>query len=279
MRSTGSAPALLALLLWLLSVAAARAEHPLEIIDLTSRPAEELIPLLAPLAGPDGLVTGRGASLFVRASPERLEDIRRALEALDTPPRSLLIQVRQASETQAAHAGVGAAIDEKVTDGVRIRTGPRTPGGGSRVEAHAGRLSEDREVSQEVRVLEGSRAFIAIGSEHPAGHRETYAGPGGVSARRSLAYERRSSGFSVLPRLNGERVSLEIGSFDRGAADSRGTAEIAGVQTRVTGRLGEWIRVGGASTEERRADGGLLQLREAERRGTLDLYLRVLELP
>ena len=120
------------------------ADYPLEILELRSRLPEELIPILAPLAGPDGTVVGAQHALFVRASPERLSDIRRALAELDRPARSLLIQVRQGSRAEAAGAGLGVRVDEPIGSGDtrgRVRVGPPGPGG-SQIVASAGQRSE-----------------------------------------------------------------------------------------------------------------------------------------
>jgi len=56
-------------------------------LPVRHRPAAELAPLLRPLAGPDGAVVPAGDALVVRATPGRLEAVRRALAALDRPPR------------------------------------------------------------------------------------------------------------------------------------------------------------------------------------------------
>lgn len=58
-------------------------DHPLEILELKSRVPDELVPILAPLAAPDGTLVGARHALFVRTSPERLAAIRRALARLD----------------------------------------------------------------------------------------------------------------------------------------------------------------------------------------------------
>ncbi len=128
-------PVLLAL--WLAVCAAAQADHPLEIIELRSRPAEDLIPLLSPIAGADGTVTGTGGTLFIRAAPERIADIRRVLQQIDRPARNLLIQVRQDQEGTRSGTGVAASIDHELSKGVRARVGPRLRGGGSAVAARS----------------------------------------------------------------------------------------------------------------------------------------------
>jgi hypothetical protein len=64
----------------------------------------------------------------------------------------------------------------------------------------------------------------------------------------STQYRDAASGFYVLPRLSGNRVTLEISqqreTLARGAA---GAASVQGLVTTVSGRIGEWIEIG--STE------------------------------
>ncbi len=88
-------PALI--LLYCLS-ASILAQPPLLSIDLRHRSAEELIPLLRPLAGDGATVAGRGTLLFLRAKPARLEELRLAIRRLDTPARQLSISVYQGSQ-------------------------------------------------------------------------------------------------------------------------------------------------------------------------------------
>lgn len=85
-REARSAVACLAAI-WLLVAVPAWADYPLEIVKLRARVAEEIVPLVAPLAGPDGAVTGTGGTLVIRAAPGRVAEIRRALESIDRPPR------------------------------------------------------------------------------------------------------------------------------------------------------------------------------------------------
>jgi hypothetical protein len=223
-------------------------DYPLEIMELRARPPEDLVPLLKPLAGPDGQVVGANHALFVRASPERLADIRRALAELDRPARSLLIQVRQAGHTRASGAGAGARIDEPLGGpgaGGRIRVGPPGPGG-SAAALWAGEGSGSTELSHEVRALDGHPAFVATGQERPRPYREVERGPWGQSVREGIAYDRAESGFYVTSRLIGDRVILEVST--RAAVPGPGRALSTGeVQSRVEGRLGDWLPLGGGT--------------------------------
>jgi len=244
-----------AILLWL-AAGVAVADYPLEIIDLQHRPAEELVPVLAPLAGADGTVEGSSAHLFVRADPQRLADIRRLLQTLDRPARNLLIQVRRASDA--------------LGEGSRI-------GGPAGVTVHSG--VQQRDLLQEVRTLDGRRAFISTGSERPAAWSETRIGPGGIYERRGVEYRAAASGFYILPQVVGEQVTLEISSFDADAAPGAGATATAGLAARVTGRLGEWIPLGCADEDASRSvvgRGGLIESRTSARNA---LSIRVTELP
>jgi hypothetical protein len=55
-----------------------------------------------------------------------------------------------------------------------------------------------------------------------------------------------SSGFYVLPRLNGDQVTLlaatELSSIKPGR---HAAANVQGLETTVVGRLGEWMELGG----------------------------------
>ncbi len=243
--------------LWGQSLIAGAAGYPLEIIELRSRLPEDLIPILAPLAGPDGTVIGAQHSLFVRASPERLADIRRALVELDRPPRSLLIQVRQVEDSNRARSGVAARIDEPVGGGnTRIRVGPRGPGG-SRVIASAGERGQQLALSQEVRALDGHPAFIAVGTDWPLPFRELDWGPYGPVVREGGVYRSARSGFSVVPRVLGDRVTLEIETQAASPA-GRGALRSGSVGSRVEARLGEWVSIGVSAQSQQSERRGLI---------------------
>lgn len=242
--------------LWGQTSVAAAADYPLEVIELRSRLPEDLTPILAPLAGPDGTVIGAQHSLFVRASPERLADIRRALVELDRPPRSLLIQVRQVEGSNRTRSGMAARIDEPVGGGnARIRVGPRGPGGSGFI-ASAGEHGQQLALSQEVRGLDGHPAFIAIGTDWPLPFRELDWGPYGPVVREGGVYRGAQNGFSVVPRVLGDRVTLEIQTQAASPA-GRGALRRGSVGSRVEARLGEWVSIGVSAQSQQTERRGL----------------------
>lgn len=88
--------------IWLLVPAAPalaqEAEEPavkFQLFNLHHRTADALIPLVAPLIAPDGIVTGRDMQLVVSAPPSILNQLAPLIAELDRPELSLVISVRQ----------------------------------------------------------------------------------------------------------------------------------------------------------------------------------------
>src|SRR2546427_6681436 len=109
------------------------AQQALEIIPLRHRTVDQVLPALQPLVEPGGALTGQSGQLIVRTSPANLAEIKRALEAIDRPPRRLQVSVRFDHSLEAASQGIEAG-------GRIVRRGP---GGGCRREG-VRRPSRDR---------------------------------------------------------------------------------------------------------------------------------------
>jgi len=66
----------------------------------------------------------------------------------------------------------------------------------------------------------------------------------------STEYRDVDTGFYVLPRVSGERVTLDIASQREALIARRpGAVDVQRATTTVSGRLGEWIEVAGSSEE------------------------------
>ena len=266
--------ALLACLLFGLTALAApaSAEYPLTIIELQHRLPDEVVPMLEPLAGPDGVVTGANASLFVRASPARLADIRAALARIDVPARNLILEVRRASTRERSGHSVAVGVNEHVGDHGRVRVGPGRQTG---IAASSGQQTASREVLQRVRVLDGGQALISTGSEQPMGYRDVLVGPDGTQVRHGVSYATVDTGFYARPRVNGDRVIVDIDSR-AGEFGGGGRIETSALQTQVSGRLGEWLPLGSSRDAGAQRGSGLLYRQSGSDQNIGDLELRVL---
>jgi hypothetical protein len=241
--------------LGLVGVVAAHADRTVvEVISLKHRTADEVIALLAPFVGEDGVVSGVGGQLIVRAAPANLDQIRAILEKIDTAPRRLLITVRQnvmREELERELAGSGTvAIGDRgrisVGDGVGSPGATAAYGHGqNRVSTRASSTQtvERSGDTQRVQVLDGAEAFIQGGIAMPGPERTVVRNDGGVTVATGATYREVTSGFTVLPRVSGDQVILEV-SPQQASIGEQGGINIQNVSTKVSGRLGEWIEIG-----------------------------------
>ena len=221
----------------------------MEIIELRYRLADDVIPVIEPLVEPGGALTGSDNKLFLRASPANIAQIRQALAAIDHAPRQLLVTVGQATvrDSEAAAVRGGVTIGD---DDIRVGVN-RPPGAPSGAEVHAradARQVEIRNVSS-VQTLEGNETLIAVGNSVPVTSRSASPDWSGSEVRESTIYRDVTTGFYATPRINGDRVVLEISPrqqrYQPGyRARDGGVIEVSGATTTVSGRLGEWIQLG-----------------------------------
>lgn len=224
----------------------ATGQNALEIIPLRHRTAEQVLPALRPLMEPGATLTGQGTQLIVRTSPGNLAELRQALEAIDRPLRRLQISVRFDDALDAAARGVEA--------------GGRVSNRGARIDIRASdsQSTAGERVDQRLQVLEGGRAFIFTGQSTPV--------LDGTVMRET------ASGFDAIPRLAGGGVVVEI-------TQRRETlAQQQGLSTTVSGRLGEWLEVGGAVENASRDDRGILSANSRRSAESRRVWLKVEEL-
>lgn len=218
----------------------------LEIIALRHRTADQVLPALRGLLEPGGTLSGQGNQIFVRASPDNLADIRRALDAIDRPLRRLQISVRFDDAVEAASQGVEAS-------GRISNRGAR-----AEVRAHDARTTSTERVDQRIQVLEGGRAFISTGQSTPI--------------LQGTVIRETATGFETVPRLAGERVMLDIAP----RRESLNQQQYLG--TTVSARLGEWVEVGAAAESASREDRALLGATRSRSAEARRVWLKVEEM-
>lgn len=268
---------------------AAHAQQQLEIIDLKSRTADQVLPQLRPFVEPGGTLSGMNNKIFIRASAANRQQIRELLAAIDRPPRRLVISVRQ--DTDSTAVARGGEVSGRVGSGdVRIDS-RRTVIGGAGVEVRRGgdvvrgqvydeRSAGSERVAQQVQVVEGGKAWINVGTSVPVPLRQVVLGPGGAVVSETVVYRDLGTGFSAEPQLAGDNVTLTISpTHDTPGAYGPGSANVQRLTTTVSGRLGEWIDLGGTVQERAGEESGTL--RYSSRGGSTGrrVQLKVDELP
>lgn len=241
----------------------------LEIIELRSKTVDEVLPTLLPLVEPGGSLNGMNNQLFLRASPRNRAEIKRVLAAIDKPTRRLVIHVSQ--NRQAENNAQGAEASGQVVLGSTRR---------SSVDARVWDTKSVRgeAASQMIQTVEGGQAFIQIGRSLPLPMRQMVIGPGGAVINETVVYRDIGRGFYAVPRLNGQRISLEI-SQQADSMDGYGRAiNTQRLSTTIAGRLGEWIELGGGGSQAAARQSGGMTLSTSDARDNRSVWLMVEEI-
>jgi hypothetical protein len=219
------------LLVLVLLVGSAVDAASITTIQLRNRPAVEVIPIIEPLLEPGDAISGQGFKIFLRASPQTVDEVRDLVGSLDTAAKTLLISVFQGNRRELSKTAVSGSI--------RIENGEL----GADIAASDQRSRSESGPVHRLRVTEGTEGYIETGSRLPF-----YAGAGG--------YADATTGFYVLPRVNGERVTLQISPFKNSSSRSgSGNIDTLQAETTISGRLGEWLPLGGVSERIERSQG------------------------
>lgn len=253
----------------------------LQVIELRYRLADQVIPALQPLLAPGGVITGMDAMLFVRTTPDNFEQLRQAVSLLDRKPRQLRLTVGQGTVTTESRAAVrGSATVGSGDVQVGINRPPGEATGVAVTASHATQRADLRNVSS-ITTLEGSEAYIAIGQSVPFTTTQVTSGWAGANVVQTTEYRDATTGFYATPRVNGDAVTLDLAPRQQrlSGPPSERRVETAGVTTQVSGRLGEWIRVGGSTESSRNDTGGLLTWGTRSGEAAYSVWVKVEEAP
>lgn len=279
-------PRILLPMLLLVCATASAQSTVLEVIDLKYRNAQEVLPVLQPFVAKEGSISALNNQLIVRTTPQNLAELRKILDSIDKRPRRLAITVSQDVDLSAKRSG--ASVSGTVGGDNASVTLPRKRGSGEQGASVSGGQAEARVYNsqsagaerggQTVQVLEGNTAFIRVGQSAPITTRQIIQTPQGPRVIDSTQFRDATSGFYARPRTSGDRVTVEIaGNRDQFTNPSTGAANIQRFDTVVSGRLGEWIELGG-STQAREFDESGVTYRSAEaKREERRLYMKVEE--
>ena len=258
------------------SSANADQNDPLEIINLTNRPAEEMIPIIKPILKPNDAITGTGFQLFVRTDTKTLEEITRLLKVMDKAPQNLMISVRNNIDIGSESTDFNYSGNYEIGDDTRVIVGDRPPRKeGTRVRINKNERARENDTQQKVRVVEGGKAFISAGELRPY-------------QSRTILRDR----YGVSPRLTGNgNVTLHVQPYFRSANDEsnggnnryRGSyygsnyesIDVQEADTVITAKLGQWVQIGGADEAAKSKDKGILSTSRSATDRQSSIYIKV----
>lgn len=280
--------AALLLLFLVLPISVFAQQTTVEVFPLQHRLAAELVNVVTPLAAPDGVVRASGNNLIVRATPARMADIRKVIARLDTPPKQLLISVRQGSAV--SNNGRSASIAGRVGNKHgRVVVPPSQreqgsvvvrDGNGNVIRGGASDFSGDDQhnSTQQIRVLAGRSAIIQIGQRVPVVQRQVYPSVGRPVVVEQQGYQDVTTGFRVLPRVHGQQFTLDI-SPQQASLGERGVINVQRLTTSVSGPLGEWVDIGGAVQQQSLSRSGLGSTSSIQSNTNNSVFIKVDESP
>ena len=130
-----------------------------------------------------------------------------------------------------------------------------------------------------MQTVEGGQAFIQVGRTLPIPMRQATIGPGGAMISETVVFHDIGSGFFATPRVNGERVTIDITQrADSIGGSGRGAISTQQLSTTVSGNLGEWIELGGSSRQVTGNQGGSLGISASGGQDARSIWLKVEEL-
>jgi type II secretory pathway component GspD/PulD (secretin) len=238
--------------------------------------------VIKPVLPASSAINGNGYQLLVRGDEQTHAQVKLLLDKLDSAPRNLVITVSFTSPTTHISRNSGAEVRAKDGD-VSVRAGD-APRQGAEVQIGSRdakvRLSDktvttnrDDNNQYKLRVLEGNTAFIQTGEAIPYGTQTIY--PGGAT-QNSVQFRQTQNGFIVRPRINGDRVLLDIlPSQESPSPQGGGRIDTQKIQTTVAGKLGEWIELGSVSSSNQQENSGTLYSTRQQRNTASHIFLKV----
>ncbi len=243
-----------------------------EVIALNYRSADEVLPVVQSVLGNEGRVSPYGNQLIVNAAPDKIAEVRQLLEQLDTRPRRLLISVAISDANyQSDH---GYRVDGSIGAGdAQVQIGRGEVNGHDQVRIIRRSTDSRGGGTQQVQASEGYPALIQVGQSVPL---TTYDRDHYGQIYSNTQYRDVTQGFYVTASLTGEIVHISISSNrDRLNPSQPGVIDVQSTDTRVNGRLGEWISIGSVNQQNQAAQGDFLQHRSTQGRDDMSLRIKV----
>ncbi|NNE63192.1 MAG: hypothetical protein HKN34_03830 [Gammaproteobacteria bacterium] len=274
------------ILLGLVLLVSAVQADSITTLNLTNRSAEEIIPIVKPMLGSKDAITGQGYKIFLRASPQTLAQVKEMIEVLDIAAKTLQISVFQGSTRGLSALGISGGIQVESGDasiGIGNNGNNTGDGGGSitystnngsgSINSTNTRMRLENNPIHQIRVTEGTEAYIETGEQIPYFSGTNWIRPGAVAG--GIEYKDVTTGFYVLPRIHGDNVTLQVSPFknSRGAARG-GNIETQNADTTLTGRVGEWLLIGGVTEQLKRSQSGTGSYSSTQSRNNESIWIK-----
>lgn len=243
-----------------------------EVIPLNFRMAQDMLPIAESVVGDQGKVNAYGNQLIVNAPDAVIAELRQVLSQLDSEPKRLLISVD--TQNTALSNQSGYRVDGSVVIGdTEVRAGRGETGGRDQLRIIRRNTSSQGDGIQQVQTTEGYPALIQVGQSVPL---TTSATDEYGRLYQQSQYRDVTRGFYATATVHGDRVQISISSQqDRISTSRADVVDIQETDTRVSGRLGEWISLGGIDQSASSSQSGTLRRHSTQGHQDFSLRLKV----
>ncbi|MDO9205253.1 secretin N-terminal domain-containing protein [Methylotenera sp.] len=246
-----------------------------KIIDLQHRFAEDIIPIIQPLAGSEGAVTGMQNHLIIRATPERMIEIEQVISTLDVARQNLKITVSHQNNLQTEREGV-AVSGRKQIGNVDIGTNryQKNVRDGVQLDIENSQHNTRSSSNQYINVIDGEAAFIRVGQSVPFTQEWVTLTRRYIRLQKTTEFIDISTGFSVRPRSIGDEIELQI-TPRIAQLNQRGYIDFEELNTTVRVKRGEWLNLGNIMQDKDEVSRAILSQQNSIQSRNNNLSIRV----
>ncbi len=224
--------------------------------------------------------------LIVKSTPQNIKIIKDVLGKIDSALRNLQITVRQGRLKNLEEHDRSVSAEIPIGNRGRIEVDSQGKVSGSVGESDSDKrssikgvfkeLKAEKNIRNEQRVvtLEGRPAVIYVSQIIPVNQSRSIVSGGKKTIESSVVFQNVTTGFTVLPHLQGENVILHINPVLSELKDGR-QIETQSAGTTLSGRLNEWIEVGGILQNGTTSSRGISQRSNTRKSDSGKIYLRV----
>jgi len=256
-------------------------------LQLGHRPADEIMAVIRPMLGPGDSVTGEGYQLFIRSSDKNFQQIKQLVSKLDTAAKMLLVSVFQGNDRDLRALGVSGSFQYQDSNsnvslgssnkpakrGADVQYSTRNASAAAHTLSTRGRLS-DNPIHQ-LRISEGSEGYIETGESIPYFSGSYWRGGRHGIVDGGVDYKDINTGFYVLPRVHGEQVTLDVSPYKQSQSRQRGgDIKTQSASTTITGKLGQWLAIGGVTGQTRSASTGVGRYGSTQSRDNASIWIK-----
>ncbi|PPC94561.1 MAG: nodulation protein NolW [Methylotenera sp.] len=245
----------------------------LKVITLQHRFAEDLIPTIEPMIGPDGTISGYQNQLIVRANPQNMAEIEKLVATLDAVQKNLKISVSRSAFDNSENSNLSVTGRKRFGD---IEVGTRYPGNqqGARVDIDQRESRRFNDSLQHITVMDGREAFISVGEIVPFTQEWVTLTRRYASIQKTTEFVDVTTGFAVRPRSLGEVIELEITPRIK-QLNSSGFIDYESLSSVVQVNRGEWLDLGGLMQGKDEVSRAILSRQSSRQNTNNQLRVRV----